>query len=138
MLDTLEQGTTHNKEFAIIYEQLFVILKKKGLERIEAKEGSQFNHETMDCLMQEENEKFGEDKVCKILLLGYKLNGKVLRHAKVSVNKMKKNKGEIRENEDDEEKNNKNSGIAKQKNNEKETPEGFDEETEERINEVEG
>ncbi len=103
VLDALEQGIIHNKEFVAIYEQLIGILKKNGLEKISIKEGQAFEHDEMDCLMQEENEKIKEGNVCKILLSGYKLNGKILRHAKVSVaGKINENKTE--ENENNEEK----------------------------------
>lgn len=91
VLDSLEQGITHNKEFVHIHEQLYSILKKNGLAKIEVCEGQDFNHETMECLMSEACEKHKDDSVAKVLLTGYWLNGKVLRHAKVSVVKNKKN-----------------------------------------------
>jgi molecular chaperone GrpE (heat shock protein) len=48
----------------------------------------------MDAVMHEKNEKVGEGKVAKVLLNGYTLNGKVLRCAKVSVNKLEEKSAE--------------------------------------------
>lgn len=87
VLDTLEQGIIHNKCFVGVQEQLMQILRRNGLEKIGIREGNDFDHETMECMLKEKNEKTGEGKVARVLLNGYKLNGKVLRHAKVSVNK---------------------------------------------------
>ena len=96
VLDSLESGMQHNKELAPIQEQLYSTLKKNGLQKMEIKEGVVFDHNKMDCLMQECNEKLREGEVAKVLLNGYALNGKVLRHAKVSVAKAfeKKNEGQ--------------------------------------------
>ncbi|MEK6958663.1 MAG: nucleotide exchange factor GrpE [archaeon] len=85
VLDSLEQGVQHSKDLVMINDQLITILKKNGLAKIEAKEGVHFNHETMDCLITEKNEKQKNDTVSKVLLSGYKLHGKVLRPAKVSI-----------------------------------------------------
>jgi molecular chaperone GrpE len=89
VLDTLEQGVKHNKEFALIYEQLYSILKKSGLEKINVCEGKNFDHEIMDCLIKEDSQ-FSEDKVVKVILNGYLLNKKVLRPVKVSISTGKK------------------------------------------------
>jgi molecular chaperone GrpE len=95
VLDSLEQGMQHNKDLVIVYEQLNGILKKKGLEKIILKKGMQFNHDEMECLMQECDEKLPMDAVVNILMNGYKLNGKILRLARVSVNSVqKKEEGE--------------------------------------------
>ena len=85
VLDSLEQGIVHNKEFVHIHEQLYSMLKKNGLMKMEIIEGDPFNHDRMECLISEPNPKLKEDSVAKVLLTGYLLNGKVLRHAKVSV-----------------------------------------------------
>jgi len=92
VLDALEQGVKHNKEFGLVNEQLISTLKKNGLEKIVVEEGKEFNHDKMECLMQEECEKICEGKVAKVLLSGYLLNGKVLRLAKVSISSGKKQK----------------------------------------------
>jgi molecular chaperone GrpE len=89
VLDTLEQGVKHNKEFALIYEQLYSILKKNGLEKIYISEGENFDHEKMDCLIKEDSG-FAEDKIVKVILNGYLLNKKILRPVKVSISSGKK------------------------------------------------
>jgi molecular chaperone GrpE len=98
MLDTLEQGVIHNKGFVGVQKQIMQILGKNGLEKMVIKEGDDYNHETMEAMMQESNEKIGDGKVAKVLLGGYKLNGKILRHSKVSVNKLEK-KNDAKNNE---------------------------------------
>lgn len=104
VLDTLEQGIKHNKEFALIYEQLYMVLKKNGLEKINTIEGEKFDHEIMDCLMKE-NSPLEEDKVVKVLLNGYFLNKKILRPVKVSISSgLKENKNEESKNKIVEEK----------------------------------
>lgn len=87
VLDSLEQGIKHNSEFTSVYEQLFSILKKNGLEKINVNVGDEFDHNTMDCLMQESNELLSEGVVAKVLSTGYKLKGKILRTTKISINK---------------------------------------------------
>jgi len=53
VLDTLEQGMLHNQEFATVKEQLESILKKKGLEKIHVEPGDTFDHDKMECLLEE-------------------------------------------------------------------------------------
>ena len=90
VLDSLEQGMQHSKDLVILYEQINGILKKKGLEKIIIKKGMPFDHEEMECLMQECEPKFASDAVVNVLMNGYKLNGKILRLARVSVNVLQK------------------------------------------------
>lgn len=92
VLDSLEQGMKHNKELVLLHEQLFLILKKNGLQKINAEKGQAFDHCIMECLMQEKNEKLPDGAVANVLIEGYLLNGKILRLAKVSVNGLEKNK----------------------------------------------
>ncbi len=90
VLDSLEQGMTHSKDLVIVYEQINGILKKKGLEKIQLKKGMNFDHNEMECLMQESDPKLALDSVVNVLMQGYKLNGKILRLARVSVNNFDK------------------------------------------------
>jgi molecular chaperone GrpE len=99
VVDSLEQGIKHDKEFTQVYEQLLSILKKKGLEKIEVNVGDDFNHDIMDCLMQEENKEMEEGKVVNVLSTGYKLNGKILRTTKISINKFQEKNIENKKNE---------------------------------------
>jgi len=86
VLDSLEQGMKHDKALVIVHEQLYSILKKNGVAKIKAEIGMKFNHDRMECLMQENDSKLKEDEVVNVLMEGYELNGKILRLAKVSVN----------------------------------------------------
>lgn len=94
VLDSLEQGIKHNKEFTMVYEQLYSILKKNRLLKIEVNVGDDFDHETMDCLMQETNEKLKDGQVTQVLSTGYKINDKILRTTKIAINKLKKENDE--------------------------------------------
>lgn len=98
VLDTLEAGMSHSKDLAIVYEQIFGILKKNGLAKIDAKAGKEFNHDTMECLMSEKVEGCADNTVAQVMLTGYLLNGKVLRAAKVSVNVLEKEKESAQDN----------------------------------------
>ncbi|MFA5125721.1 MAG: nucleotide exchange factor GrpE [archaeon] len=113
VLDALEQGMQHNKELVLMHEQLFGILKKNGLQKIQIKEGQMFDHDKMECLLQEKNEKFCDGAIASILLNGYLLNGKILRLAKVSVNIKEKKEKEKTKNEKQETTEPKKEGVTK-------------------------
>jgi len=99
VLDSLEQGMQHSKDLVIVHDHIVGIMKKKGLEKIIVKKGMNFNHDEMECLMQENDSKLPMDSVVNVLMQGYKLNGKILRLARVSVNNFdKKNNAEIKNN----------------------------------------
>ena len=69
----------------LIYNKLKDTLKKKGLEEIEAM-GSEFNtdeHEALTMIPAPEEDQKG--KVLDVIQKGYKLNGKVIRFARVVV-----------------------------------------------------
>jgi molecular chaperone GrpE len=106
VVDSLEQGIKHNKELVLVYEQLLSILNKSGLSKIEVNVGDEFDHENMECLMQEESE-LAEGKVAQVLLTGYMLKDKILRLAKISISKKKENKKECKEKENNNELNEK-------------------------------
>lgn len=59
-------------------------LKKRGLERLTTV-GGKFNPEEQDALMRVPSEEFEEGIVMQEIAPGYKLGGKILRHAKVVV-----------------------------------------------------
>lgn len=101
VLDTLEQGLIHNPEFASVKEQLENILKKKGLEKILVEAGMDFDHDKMECLMEENVKGIEDGKIVKVLISGYMLGGKVLRPAKVSLNKIAENQNQ-QENQNEE------------------------------------
>ena len=69
----------------LIFNKLKDTLKKKGLEEIEAM-GAEFNtdeHEALTMIPAPEEDKKG--KVLDVIQKGYKLNGKVIRFARVVV-----------------------------------------------------
>ncbi|MFA5763409.1 MAG: nucleotide exchange factor GrpE [archaeon] len=96
VVDSLEQGIKHNKELVLVYEQLLSILNKSGLKKIEVNVGDEFDHENMECLMQEESE-LADGKVAQVLSTGYMLKDKILRLTKISISKKKENKKECKE-----------------------------------------
>ena len=91
ILDALNEGIKHepkNEGLKKVKEVFIKFLHDSGVQRMTKKEGDQFNHEEMDCMMQgnEMNKKDGE--VLEVLQKGYFMNNKVLRFAKVKVNKV--------------------------------------------------
>jgi len=71
------------KGLELIQSQLLNILKLKGLEQISVKKGDLFDpsiHEAMELV---EGEKDGE--IVEEIIKGYKLNGKLIRPAKVKI-----------------------------------------------------
>jgi molecular chaperone GrpE len=99
VLDSLESGMQHSKELVHIYEQLYSILKKNGVEKIVVEKGKMFDHETMECLMQDKNEKLCDGAVANVIMGGYLLNGKILRLPKVSVNVLEKKQDDAKKEE---------------------------------------
>lgn len=97
LVDTLEEGIKHtekseNKEmkegFEKVGKQLMQILERNGVKKIETV-GKKFDHNLHECIMtsHEKNEKDGI--ILEEFQKGYTLNGKILRPAKVKVNKKK-------------------------------------------------
>jgi molecular chaperone GrpE len=70
----------------ITYKQLMSILEKEGLECIRA-EGGIFDPYLHECVMTENTDKMEEDTVVQVLLKGYTLNSRVIRHSKVKISK---------------------------------------------------
>lgn len=75
------------KAMELAKKQLLAVLKAHGLRGIECI-GKKFDPLLEDCVMQGKDEKKGDDVVLEELQKGYALNGRVLRHAKVKVNKL--------------------------------------------------
>lgn len=71
----------------LIKKQLLAILKVHGLQEIECR-GKKFDPMKGDCVMQATVKGKADNVVLEELQKGYTLNGKVLRHAKVKVNKL--------------------------------------------------
>ena len=73
------------KGVELIYSQMFSLLEKEGLKRIET-EGKKFDHQFHEALISEKSDK-EENIVLEELQKGYTLRGNVLRTAKVKVSK---------------------------------------------------
>ncbi len=73
--------------FKIIYSHLMETLKKFGVEEIETV-GKEFDPSCHEALMAVNNVEKPDDTVVECLLKGYTLKGKVIRAAKVIVNKL--------------------------------------------------
>ena len=73
--------------FKIIYSHLMETLKKFGVEEIETV-GKEFDPSYHEALMVVNNVEKPDDTVVECLLKGYTLKGKVIRAAKVIVNKL--------------------------------------------------
>ncbi len=84
IVDDLEKAQEHLQDegLKIILDKLTGVLKNNGLEEISAQE-QKFNPEEMEAVHVEPGEE--DHKVTKILQKGYKLNGRVIRPAKVTV-----------------------------------------------------
>ncbi len=84
VLDTLEAGSSSNPDLGKIKEQFLKVLDKHGLSEIKAV-GEKFDPQRHEAVEQVEGEEPGV--VVEEIQRGYLLNGKVLRVAKVKVNK---------------------------------------------------
>lgn len=82
-LDDLERAEKHlkNKGLTIAVNQFKEALKSEGTEELKS-QGESFDPETMDCI---EMVKGPKNIVSEVVLKGYKLNGQILRPAKVKV-----------------------------------------------------
>jgi molecular chaperone GrpE len=98
-LDSLERALEHadssenfeafKKGLKLVKEQFLGCLVKHGVERIDAC-GKDFDPNVHEALLQVENEAHEHNQVVDELETGYLLHGRLLRPAKVSVNKRTK------------------------------------------------
>lgn len=101
ILDNLETAQNHIQDggLAMVITQFKDVLAKEGVEEIAAV-GQDFDpklHEAIEAVEGKD-----EGKVVKVLSKGYKINGKVLRPAKVAVSKKSKDTDQQIENENQE------------------------------------
>jgi len=68
-------------------QQLGKVLKDHGIEKIDCV-GKEFDPMRDECVIQGKDESKKDEVVLEELQKGYMLNGKILRHAKVKVNKL--------------------------------------------------
>ncbi|MDD2730534.1 MAG: nucleotide exchange factor GrpE [Candidatus Portnoybacteria bacterium] len=86
VLDTLDAAEiTGNEDAKRIKAQLLKILKNHGLEELKSL-GEKFNHNLHEAIEQAESDQ-EKGKIVEETQKGYSLNGKVIRAAKVKVNK---------------------------------------------------
>jgi len=70
-----------------MYANFNDVLKKYGLEEIEA-EHKEYDPNTMEALMTDNDKNFKDGEVLEVLLKGYRLKDRVIRPVSVRVNKL--------------------------------------------------
>ena len=91
ILDALNEGIKHekdNKGLTQVKEVLVKFLHNNGVKKMTKKAGDKFDHNEMECMMQGKEEKKEDGEVLEVLQKGYFINDKILRFAKVKVNKL--------------------------------------------------
>ncbi|MGN0643023.1 MAG: nucleotide exchange factor GrpE [Huintestinicola sp.] len=78
------EDATYKKGIEMIFKQYTDILKKLGVEEIDAL-GKPFDPNFHNAVTQVEDENFGENTVSQVFQKGYTLGKKVIRHAMVTV-----------------------------------------------------
>lgn len=93
-LERAEQASAETKNFDALVEGVNMILRnlrnlltEEGVEELEAAEGVKFNPYEHQAMMTENVEDLDNDVIVKVFQKGYKLKGKVIRPAMVTVNK---------------------------------------------------
>lgn len=84
----LEKSGPVEKGVYMIRAQIEDLLKKRGLEKIDVKPDMDFDPNFAEAIAEAESEKT-PGKIVDIIEQGYKLNGKVVRPARVVVSKIK-------------------------------------------------
>lgn len=87
-LDHLEMVVKHVADPAVqmVRDEFVRVLRQHGLEPIEIKPNSEFDHNLMEAI---DTKPGSAGKVLEVAQTGYQLNGVVIRHAKVIVGKEK-------------------------------------------------
>ena len=93
-LERAENASAETKNFDALVEGVNMILRnlkymlsEEGVEEIEAGEGVEFNPYEHQAMMTEEKDNLDNDVIVQVFQKGYKLKGKVIRPAMVTVNK---------------------------------------------------
>ena len=79
-----DDDSPHKKGMEMIFHQLEEILKKMGVEKIEAA-GQPFDPDKHSAVMHIDDENFGENTVAEVFQQGFMLGDKVVRFAMVKV-----------------------------------------------------
>ncbi len=101
VLDSIDSGEKNwdkktIKAFEPIKKQLTETLKRNGLKEIDSR-GKKFDPEIHDCLIKEHNTEKEDYEILEELQKGYYLKDKVLRHAKVKINRKPEKKDSAEE-----------------------------------------
>ena len=93
-LERAENASVETKNFDALVEGVNMILRnlkymlsEEGVEEVEADEGVQFNPYEHQAMMTEEKDDLDNDVIVQVFQKGYKLKGKIIRPAMVTVNK---------------------------------------------------
>ena len=93
-LERAENASAETKNFDALVEGVNMILRnlkymlsEEGVEEVEAGEGVQFNPYEHQAMMTEEKDGLNNDVIVQVFQKGYKLKGKIIRPAMVTVNK---------------------------------------------------
>ena len=93
-LERAENASAETKNFDALVEGVNMILRnlkymlsEEGVEEVEAGEGVQFNPYEHQAMMTEEKDDLDNDVIVQVFQQGYKLKGKVIRPAMVTVTK---------------------------------------------------
>ena len=93
-LERAENASAETKSFDALVEGVNMILRnlkymlsEEGVEEIEAGEGVEFNPYEHQAMMTESKEELKDNDIVQVFQKGYKLKGKIIRPAMVTVNK---------------------------------------------------
>ena len=93
-LERAENASAETKNFDALVEGVNMILRnlkymlsEEGVEEIEAGEGVKFNPYEHQAMMTEDKDDLDNDVIVQVFQKGYKLKGKIIRPAMVTVNK---------------------------------------------------
>lgn len=77
----------NNKGLTMTYELLYTVFEKFGMHTIEVIRGSTLNPEEHEAIKLEENRNYDNDLILYCIQKGYKLNGRVVRPARVCISR---------------------------------------------------
>lgn len=90
--DSKNAGTL-SEGMRLIRDKLFAVFTSLGIDRIEA-ENKPFNHDEHDAVLTIESTDHPPNVVLSVVQPGYRMNGKIIRHAQVVVSKQPEKKSE--------------------------------------------
>ncbi len=79
------------KGIEMIFTQFKDVLEKAGLKKDEPL-GEEFNPDLHDAMLQQHSDEYEENQIMQVIMNGYKLNERVIKHAQVIVSKGKEEK----------------------------------------------